>query len=231
MNGQEYYRRLAAAYLRGYAIRTACLDRLPSFLRETADIPLTDEEWRCVQDLFAQEKLKLYRFKQNPPLLPRVKKTLGFLHAVQPQSLLDVGSGRGAFLFPFLEEFPWVETTSIDLLDYRIRFLQDIGLGGISNLHAAQADLCAQPFARHSFDVVALLEVLEHIPNAQEAVTAAVQMAKRYIVLTVPSKEDNNPEHIHLFTKDSLTQLFANAGCTKLHFDGVPGHLFLTVTL
>lgn len=156
---------------------------------------------------------------------------MGFLQAVQPQSLLDVGSGRGAFLFPFLENFPWVETTAIDLLDYRVQFLQDIQCGGVGNFKAVQADLCSQPFEKKSFDVVTLLEVLEHIPDVEKAVLSAVKMAKRYVVVTVPSKEDNNPEHIHLLTKNRLTEIFSAAGCSKFHFDGVTGHIVLTVTL
>lgn len=35
------------------------------------------------------------------------------------------------------------------------------------------------------------------------------------------------PEHIHLLTKDILTDLFGSAGCTKLHFSGVNGHLIM----
>jgi 2-polyprenyl-3-methyl-5-hydroxy-6-metoxy-1,4-benzoquinol methylase len=49
-------------------------------------------------------------------------------------------------------------------------------------------------------DIVTLLEVLEHIPDVEKAV-AAVRMARKYVVVSVPSKEDNNPEHIHLLTK------------------------------
>lgn len=79
-------------------------------------------------------------------------------------------------------------------------------------------------------DIVTLLEVLEHIPDVEKAV-AAVRMARKYVVVPVPSKEDNNPEHIHLLTKKTLTDLFANAGCTRLHFDGVNGHLLLTATI
>ena len=76
-----------------------------------------------------------------------------------------------------------------------------------------------------------MLEVLEHIPDVQAAVTAAVRIARRYVAVTVPSKEDDNPEHIHLLTKPVLTELFRNAGCQRLHFGGVPGHLILTAAV
>ena len=76
-----------------------------------------------------------------------------------------------------------------------------------------------------------MLEVLEHIPDVERAVATAVKMAKQYVVVTVPSKPDNNPEHIHLLTKDKLSQMFSAAGCTRLHFDGVEGHLFMAAAL
>ena len=64
-----------------------------------------------------------------------------------------------------------------------------------------------------------------------KAVAAAVRMAKQYVVVTVPSKPNDNPEHIHLLTKEKLTQLFNAAGCAKLHFDGVEGHLFMVANV
>ena len=79
--------------------------------------------------------------------------------------------------------------------------------------------------------MVTLLEVLEHIPEVGKAVTAAVKMARRYVVVSVPSKEDDNPEHIHLLTKEILTELFTAAGCSRLHFGGVNGHLIMIASV
>ena len=98
-------------------------------------------------------------------------------------------------------------------------------------MHAEKKTICDQPFPDNSFDVVMLLEVLEHIPKVEKAIAAAVKMAKQYVVVSVPSRTDDNPEHIHLLTKDKLTQMFGTAGCTKLHFDGVDGHLFMIAVL
>ncbi len=207
---ERYEEKLAAAYVRG-------------------KLQLGDAPPEALITAGEAAGLKLYHFKKKE-LLPRVKAVLGFLRGVQPESLLDVGSGRGVFLFPFLTEFPWVPVTSVDLLPYRVEMLQYMADGGISNLTALQQDICHWDMAPGSFDTVTLLEVLEHIPDVQAAVNAAVRLARRYVVVTVPSKPDNNPEHIHLLTKAVLTELFSNAGCTKLHFGGVPGHLMLTVT-
>ena len=69
-NEQRYYERLAYAWQRGQAERTG-------------------------QPVSGGRDFRMYSFKRGHEELPRVKKVLGFLRAVQPESLLDVGSGRG----------------------------------------------------------------------------------------------------------------------------------------
>ncbi len=229
MEGTELYETLAAAAVRGFALREG--RALPGTLGEKTLEELTEDDITALLDLGRAWGVKLYRFKRGHETLPRVKQILGFLRGVRPESLLDVGSGRGVFLFPFLDGFPGVPVTSLDLLDYRVAFLEDIRRGGVDRLTAMEADICACRLPAKSADVVTMLEVLEHIPDVQAAVTAAVRIARRYVAVTVPSKEDDNPEHIHLLTKQVLTELFANAGCDRLHFGGVPGHLILTAAV
>lgn len=229
MEALEIYPRLGAAAVRGHALRAGC--PIPSRLAEPPLDELTAAQVAELWDRGKKWGLKLYRFKRGHEEMPRVKQVLGFLKGVGPESLLDVGSGRGVFLFPFLEAFPCAEVTSLDLLDYRVAFLEDIRRGGISNLTPMLADICTQPLPDKSVDVVTMLEVLEHIPDVQAAVAAAVRTARRYVVVTVPSRPDNNPEHIHLLTKPVLTELFKNAGCDRLHFSGVPGHLVLVAAV
>ena len=188
---------------------------------------LSDEEQEKLIEIGEKSGIKLYYFKNSDRQLPRVNKVLGFLKGIYFESLLDVGSGRGVFLLPFLDEFPYIPVSSIDILDKRIDLLSDLANGGIDQLNVKKADICDQPYADNSFDVITLLEVLEHIPNIEKAIRSAVNMARKYVVVTVPSKEDDNPEHIHLLTKDKLTEYFNACGVKKLSFDGVPGHLFM----
>ncbi len=126
-----------------------------------------------------------------------------------------------------LDLFAQLALTTVELLPQRVEFLQTAALGGLDNLHVRQADICQLRDPESSYDVVTLLEVLEHIPDAAEAVRRAVRAARRYVVVTVPSRPDDNPEHIHLLTREKLTALFADAGCSRLRFDGVNGHLIL----
>lgn len=226
INAERYNLKPAAAWLRGHALRTGAPD-IDSELLEMPLEVLMDEELSSIVEIGEKTGQKLYPFKTGKAELPRVRRVLSFLHGIEFETLLDVGSGRGVFLLPFLEEFPQVQVTSLDLLDKRVTFLNELAAGGYSQLKAYSKNICDQPFAADSFDVVTLLEVLEHIPEVEKAVAAAVKMAKQYVVVTVPSKPDDNPEHIHLLTTDILTRLFTDAGCTKLHFSGVNGHLFL----
>lgn len=227
---ERYNLKPAAAWLRGHALKTGA----PEIDAELLEMPLevlTDEELAAIVAVGEQTGQKLYPFKTGKSELPRVRQVLGFLHGIEFETLLDVGSGRGVFLLPFMEEFPQVQVTSLDLLDKRVAFLNELSAGGYSQLTAYNKNICDQPFSENSFDVVTLLEVLEHIPEVGKAVDAAVKMARNYVVVSVPSKADDNPEHIHLLTKDILTKLFADAGCTKLHFGGVNGHLTMMATM
>ncbi len=213
---ERYYNELLLAAVRGYA--------------ERIGKSICSENVEDVVEFARENGFKAYHFKRKD-VLPRVHKVLGFLKGIYFENLLDVGSGRGVFLFPLLENMPYVKVTSVDILDRRVEMLSDISNGGIDNLSVFKADICTQPFSDKSFDVITMLEVLEHIPNVKDAIASAVKMARKYIVVSVPSKEDNNPEHIHLLTKSILTQYFNEFGITKLHFDGVNGHLLMIATI
>ena len=224
---EKYNMKYAVAAVRGYMKRMGKAEEMDTAILNKPLCRLTDEEQQELIALGEKAGMKLYHFKNSDRQLPRVSKVLGFLKGVCFDSLLDVGSGRGAFLMPFLDEFPYVQVRSIDILEKRIDLLSDLSNGGIDQLSVKSADLCDQPYSDKSVDVVTLLEVLEHIPDVEKAIRSAVNMARKYVVVTVPSKEDDNPEHIHLLTKEKLTAYFSACGVKKLSFDGVPGHLFM----
>ena len=216
----------AAAWILGHARRTG-IPALPEGVGQKTAGACTPEEQREIVAAGQAAGLKLYPFKTGTQTLARTRRVLGFLRSVSFETMLDVGSGRGVFLIPFMKEFPGVRVTALDLLEKRVAFLNELADGGFGRLRAERGNVCSRPFPDDSFDVVTMLEVLEHIPEAEKAAAAAVRIARQYVVVTVPSKPDSNPEHIHLLTKDRLTEMFRAAGCTRLHFDGVEGHLFL----
>ncbi len=217
--------KIKASYIKGFLIKHNIKDEL---IDKDLDL-LEEEDYKKLEEIGKSHNLKLYYFKDKEDLA-RVKIVLGFLKNIYPNTLLDVGSGRGVFLFPLLRDFPDTNVTSIDILNKRIELLNYIHLGGIERLNPILANICDVSFHDNSFDVVTLLEVLEHIPDVKKAIYNAIRIAKKYIVVTVPSKEDNNPEHIHLLTKNILTSIFNECGVKNLKFGGVNGHLFLVAT-
>lgn len=179
-------------------------------------------------------EMKMHYFKVKEDL-PRVQVVLSFLQGIVPAgqcaTLLDVGSGRGVFLFPLLREFPGLEVTSVDILPHRVALHECIHEGGIANLHPMLANICTWDAPAKSYDVVTMLEVMEHIPGTVAVVKNAIRLAKNYIIVSVPSKPDDNPEHIHLFSNDDLKRLFLENGCKKVKFMSVTNHRVMVAYL
>jgi SAM-dependent methyltransferase len=168
--------------------------------------------------------VRVHKFKRNAEL-PRVHKVLGMLRGLAPQSLLDIGSGRGTFLWPLLDAFPDLRVTAVDVDPVRARDLGAVRDGGVERLDVICADVTALDVPPRSVDGVTLLEVLEHIPDPAAAATRALRAARSFAIASVPSKEDDNPEHIHLFDTGSLSALLREAGAASVRVEHVLNHM------
>jgi ubiquinone/menaquinone biosynthesis C-methylase UbiE len=202
----RYYLELAAAFVRG---------RL--------DVPPTlspEETFKHGQE----QGLRLHKFKRAEEL-PRIRKVLGLLHSLCPTELLDVGSGRGVFLWPLLNTFPELPVTAIDVRPDRVADIQAVRSGGVTRLRGVEGDVGQLAFPVQAFDGVTMLEVLEHVPEPDRAVAEVVRVARRFVVVSVPSKPDDNPEHIHLFNEQSIVALFRAAGAPRVRVEYVLNHI------
>jgi len=202
----RYYIALAAAWVRGAHSRLA---------RATDDATV---------EAALAAGLRIHRFKNTGPL-SRVRCVLGILKGFAPRTLLDVGSGRGAFLWPLLDGLPNVTVTAVDVLSHRVADIEAVRRGGVERVSAVVGDVTRLDFPEHSFDVVTILEVLEHLADPAAAALAVVRMARTAVVATVPSKADGNPEHVHLFERPTLTALFSAAGARRVRCESVLNHL------
>lgn len=169
-----------------------------------------------------EQGLKMHRFKVVE--LPRVTRCVGTLHGLAPESLLDVGSGRGVFLWTLLSQMPQLPITCLDILDHRVELINTVSKGGYPDLQARQLDVRETGFEDDQFDVATALEVLEHLPDPGRAVRELVRMTRRYLLISVPSKPDNNPEHIQCFEAKDLERLLLDNGVREVQLSHVLNH-------
>ena len=209
-NEERYFTPLAAAYVRG---------------KLTVPEDLLDEE---IVALGRAEGLRLHKFKRQTEL-PRVKKVLGILQGLAPLSLLDIGSGRGTFLWPLLDTFPYLEVTALDVNPIRVEDINAVQRGGIENVCALEMDATVIDLEDNSVDVVTALEVLEHLEQPHQAAQEIVRVAGKFVVASVPSKEDDNPEHIQLFDQASFEWLWLEAGASSVKIEYVLNHIIAVV--
>ena len=173
--------------------------------------------------------VRLHRFKRTAGL-PRVRRVIGALRGLGAASLVDLGTGRGAFLWPVLDELPELAVVAVDVLPHRVVDLERVRRGGVGRLAAVRADARALPLADGAADVVTALEVLEHLHDPAPAAAEALRVARAAVVATVPSHEDDNPEHVQLFDAARLEALFVAAGARRARAEHVLGHIVCVAT-
>lgn len=134
--------------------------------------------------------------------------------------ILEVGCGEGRQLTAIGRRFPDADLVGIDLPDVELEEAWD----GVAS-QMIQASALALPFADKSFDLVMAIEVLEHVPDPEQALREIARVAADVVVLSVPWEPvwragnlargryirafGNTPGHIQHFTRRGFAALVA----------------------
>lgn len=154
---------------------------------------------------------KAYHFIKNIAL----KNKLSLINDLQKSkgNLLDIGAGTGDFLLVARQK-GW-KTVGIEPSEKAKTIAQRKGVELKSNL---------SDFADHSFDVITMWHVLEHVPNLENQIKELKRLVKPNgsIIIAVPNFKSFDakyykefwaaydvPRHLWHFSKTAIEQLFA----------------------
>ncbi|MBI5045338.1 MAG: class I SAM-dependent methyltransferase [Candidatus Levybacteria bacterium] len=149
------------------------------------------------------------------------KEIISFLlkkHLTNKKNLiLDAGCGTGSNIL-FLKKFG--DVYGVDTSLSATKFCQMRGLKNIKT-----ADVSNLPYNDNSFDLVCLMDVLEHIKDDKKVIREIFRVLKPQgqLLITVPalpfiySKHDKAQGHVRRYKKSDLKILFKKTGFTKVH--------------
>lgn len=178
------------------------LDKLPSYYESEDYISHTDGR----RTLFE----KLYHFIKGIAL----KKKLSLVNSLSTKgSILDIGAGTGEFLLKCKND-GW-HVTGIEPSERAKQIAHQKGIG----MEESLANL-----ADHSFDVITMWHVLEHVPNLEQQLKELKRLLKPngVLLVAVPNYKSYDakvyqeywaaydvPIHLWHFSKNAISKLFA----------------------
>ncbi|HWT25119.1 MAG TPA: class I SAM-dependent methyltransferase, partial [Solirubrobacteraceae bacterium] len=101
-----------------------------------------------------------------------------------PESVLDVGCGEGVLTQRWALALPGRPVVGVDLDDPALR--AEWARHAAPNLDYRVMRAEALDFADGAFDLVAGLEVLEHVPDPERALAEMARVARRHLLVSVP---------------------------------------------
>ena len=184
---------------------------------------LTEDDPGRLLSAARERGLDLDPFKRSR-ILPRVAAVMAMLYSLAPSSLVDLGTGRGRLLWQLLETMPSLDIVTIDRDPTHVARVEAMRAGGIDRVRGIAANVEDVPLPERCADGVTALEILEHASDPAQVVLEALRLARRFLIISVPSTQDDNPDHIHLFDAPALESLLVGAGARRVSVRQVPGH-------
>lgn len=145
------------------------------------------------------------------------------LWPAKAKAALDVGCGDGYLCSQWVAWQAATEIYGTDLVAKRVLRAQKAVPDGHFSIQSAYA----LSFSDRQFDVVSVVEVLEHMEKPLEALREVARVSRRHVLITVPYREDIETNqclcpyclkrfhpagHLHSFDEAALTALCASAG-------------------
>ena len=161
-------------------------------------------------------------------LVAGLRRTLDrLLDEAAPASILDVGCGEGVLAAAWAAR-PGVErVVAVDVEDARLR--AQWAARGRPRLELRSIPPAPPlPFGDRAFDLVAAVEVLEHVADPDALLAELARVARAHVLLSVPREPlwrvlnlargahwrslGNTPGHVHHFSRRSLAHIAATHG-------------------
>ena len=143
-----------------------------------------------------------------------------------PRSLLDVGCGEGVLVQRWAKRLGDGRVVGIDLQEESIQ--AGWAQHEAANLEYRVMEAQSLPFATNEFDLATAIEVLEHLPDPEQAVSEMARCAERHLLVSVPreplwrmlnmsrgaywSTLGNTPGHLNHWSRRSFVRLLSRHG-------------------
>ena len=159
-------------------------------------------------------------FLNIPAQQQRMAETIALIPA-DVQIILDAACGNGVFVNALPSRY---QVVGLDLSREALRHVRGQTIHG---------DIGRLPFDAESFDLVACLEAVEHLPceTFTRALAEIERVARKYIIISVPNQEDleyslsicpscrcrfNANRHVRSFSPSTLHDLFKGFAVTEV---------------
>jgi SAM-dependent methyltransferase len=171
---------------------------------------------------------EIYRFvpEHDPAETWRVEFVKALLPSAPLARVLDAGCGDGYQCQYLASRYPRV--VGCDIALPRLQFARQRSPA----IPFFAAELMHPPLRPQAFDLVTLVEVLEHMPEPLAVLKHLAGLSRRYVLVTVPHKQkpvitlcphclQSFPldGHLHEFDEDKLRDLLTQAGLRVIKID------------
>ena len=160
-------------------------------------------------------------------LMAAFEGTLAELFAqAAPSSVLDVGCGEGVLTHQWAQQLGDGRVVGIDLEDHKLA--NEWATRGRPNLEFLATAGDGLPFGDDEFDLVAAIEVLEHVPDARRTIAEMARVASGHLLVSVPREPlwralnvargaylrelGNTPGHVNHFSRREFVRILAGHG-------------------